>query len=234
MLQYLYMITQIQPEIRDNKAKVHRIYLIVAALIVTSGVILGLFAKDGVYVSQFQVGGLRYFTYQSNILVAIVFVALVFLPNNKLRYYLSFCTMLAITVTGVVYNGVLSVFDSKNNPIIFVSYHNFVCHFAAMVFALVNYFVFEQKGMYTKVHLGLGIVFPLIYWLVFISLSGVIEFRPYFFMDPDKLNFGMLMFWLVALLLVFLALGFLLLFYDKKYRQQIQSNNDQMQTPNEV
>jgi hypothetical protein len=202
-----------------KKTILHQIYLLASALLVASGVILGLFS-DG----KFKADSLRLFTYQSNILVVLAFVAMLFCGNTKFRYYLSFCTMLAITVTGLVYNFVLMPSSPDKYPLVFNKYYNFVTHLLSMVLVLINYFALEAKGNFSFRHLAAGIVFPLLYWIIFISIGGLINFYPYFFMNAAELGFAKLIMWLVALLAIFVLLGFLLIVFDKRRKVLLEKH----------
>ncbi|MDR3021546.1 MAG: Pr6Pr family membrane protein [Clostridiales bacterium] len=198
---------------RTKKQKIHFWYLIFSAALILSGIATGLF-KNG----EFSAESLRLFTYQSNILVVLVLVTLAFCDNTKFRYYLVYATTLAITVTGLVYNFVL--YPMTENQIVFSAWSNFSLHALSMILMIVNYFVFEQKGNFNVRHLLVGLIFPLLYWIVFISIGGLIDWYPYFFMNPTETSTVMLIVWLTALMTIFLILGYLLVLYDRKYKQK--------------
>lgn len=195
----------------DNKKLVHMIFLIIGAALVAGGVISGMIRDGGV-----DFGTLRYFTYLSNIVLIVSFMFLALAYDHKYRDYVCFAATLAIVVTGLVYNFIL-VPISGNAPI-WHDFTNFIIHFTAMVWAVINYLAFETKGKLKLKHLIIGMVFPFVYWVVFIIVGYADpgHFYPYFFMDTQKNNFFILVLWLLALLFVFTLIGLLTLFFDKK------------------
>jgi len=82
---------------------------------------------------------------------------------------------------------------------------------------LFNYFFFEKKGGFTNKHILAGMVFPLIYWVVFVSIGGIIDFYPYFFMNPTEIGWVMTFVWFGIILAVIAVLGFLLVRFDKRF-----------------
>ncbi|MCL1944736.1 MAG: Pr6Pr family membrane protein [Firmicutes bacterium] len=199
----------------NNKQLIHRIYLCIGAILILIAVTLGMY-RDG----AFEWGTLRYFTYLSNILLAIAFVVLAVVYNFKYRHYLMFAVTLAIVVTGLVYN-LLLVTINGDKPIT-SDFTNFIIHFVAMIWAVVNYLVFETKGKLTIRHMIVATIFPFCYWIVFIVAGYLVADRwyPYFFMDTVKNNFGVLLMWLLALLVAFIALGSLIIWFDKSKNKE--------------
>jgi len=193
-----------------TKANIHKLYLFLSAGIVGFAVIYGLL-RDGSIVFH----PLRTFTYQSNILMAICFVLMALLGNDKkVRHYLSSSVLVAITVTGLVYNFVLVPFTTA--PMFYIGFVNFVTHAVAPVLAIINYFAFEKKGYYTPKHILVSMIFPAVYWVVFVSIGGRINWFPYFFMNPNSVGWVMVFVWLGILLGTFALLAFLLMLYDRK------------------
>lgn len=58
-------------------------------------------------------------------------------------------------------------------------------------------------------------IFPFAYWLVFVSIGDIINFYPYFFMNPTKIGWSMTFIWFGIILVVIAVLGFLLVLFDK-------------------
>ena len=144
-------------------------------------------------------------------------IMLVLDKYNSARHYISVSVMLATTVTGLVYNFLLVPF--AHAPMFFSSYVNFSTHVLVTVLALGNYFIFEIKGFLNRRHIIAGMVFPAIYWIVFVAIGERIDFFPYFFMNPNYVGWPMVFLWLGILLLVFGGLGFLLIWYDRSRRK---------------
>jgi len=134
--------------------------------------------------------------------------------KGKVRSYISASAIVSITVTGLVYNLIL-VPTIPEAEMILSDYPNFVAHFFSMVLALFNYFFFEKKGEFSYKHILAGMAFPFIYWVVFVSIGGMIDFFPYFFMNPTQIGWSMTFIWFGIILTVIAVLGFLLVRFDK-------------------
>jgi len=203
-----------------TKNRVHNIYLLLSAALVLFGVILGLIGLGQIHLlpgiagsRQIHFRALLTFTYQSNLLLVCGFLLMLLLRENAARYYISISVILATTFTGLIYNFLLV--PVAQAPLFFTSYVNFSTHVLAMSLALVNYFVFERKGCFNYRHVLAGMIFPGMYWLVFVNIGNRINFFPYFFMNPNDVGWLMVFVWFGALLLAFVGLGFLLMLYDR-------------------
>jgi len=206
--------------LKAKKENLHMLYLLLSAGIILYGVILGLTGSGQIQLlpglagsGRFHLRTLKTFTYQSNLLLVIGFLAMAALKDNRLRHYISTSVMLAATVTGLVYNFLLVPFAGA--PMFFSGYVNFSTHVLVTVLALVNYFAFEEKGCLSRKHILAGMVFPGVYWAIFVTIGERIDFFPYFFMNPNAVGWPMVLVWFVILLAFFAGLGFLLLLYDK-------------------
>jgi len=158
----------------------------------------------------------------SNILLFVFFLISILLYGKKeiLKSYFSMSIIIAILITCLVYNFVIVPFTeydpvfSRNQSFAW-NYRNSMTHLFSMILVLANYFIFEKKGNFKYLHILVSTIFPLTYWLVFVSIGGLINFYPYFFMDVPVLGWGMTLIWLVILLSVFAFLGFLLFVTDR-------------------
>ena len=188
----------------------HNLYLLISAIIIGTAVITGLFTSG-----HLDLTSLRTFTYLSNLVLSIGFILMIVLRKShpKLRTYISITVLLAITVTGIVYNLVL-VPLTDSEPF-YYGFRNFITHGLSFVLALVNYFVFEVKGRFTVKHVAVAMLFPAVYWLIFVSIGGIIRYYPYFFMNPPQIGWTMVFVWFAILLSIFAGLGILLVKYDQ-------------------
>ena len=203
-----------------TKKKAHQLYLLLCAGLILYGIILGLTGRGQIHLlpgiagsGQIHFRALKTFTYQSNLLLVVGFLAMLVLNENKVRHYIMVSIMLATTVTGLVYNFLLVPFAQA--PMFFSNYVNFSTHILAMVLALANYLIFEEKGLLTFRHILAGMIFPGLYWAVFVTIGERINFFPYFFMNHTYIGWAMVFLWLVMLLAVFGGIGFLLILYDR-------------------
>ena len=202
------------------KKNTHKLFLFFSAALIMYGVALGLTGSGQIHLLPSIAGGgqihfraLKTFTYQSNLFLVIGFVVMLLMKaDNKLRHYFSVSVMLATAVTGLVYNFLLVPIAQA--PMFFTNYVNFSTHVLVMVLPLVNYFAFEGKGFLNRRHILAGMIFPGLYWVVFVAIGERINFFPYFFMNPNSVGWVMVFLWFGVLLSVFAGLGFLLMLYD--------------------
>ncbi|MCL2527241.1 MAG: Pr6Pr family membrane protein [Defluviitaleaceae bacterium] len=206
------------------KANVHKLFLLLSAVLIMFGIILGLTGSGQIQLlpgiggsGRFHIRALKTFTYQSNLLLVFGFIAMLVHKNDNVKHYISTAVILATVVTGLVYNVLLVPFAGA--PMFFSNYVNFSTHVLATVLALVNYFVFENKGLLSFRHLLVAMIFPGLYWVVFVAIGERIDFFPYFFMNPNAVGWFMVFVWFIILLSVFMGLGFLLLLYDGLFKK---------------
>lgn len=196
------------------KQILHRLFLLVSAIVVLHSV-ASILIINGV----FRFGSLLYFTLLSNILLAIIFTTIAFLPSTlKFRSYLSFTALVCISITGIVYNFVL-VPSGWGIPVT-DGWANFVTHLLSMALAFVNYLVFEEKGKLTFRHVLVAIVPPFSYWVIFM----IISIYPYPFMNPLMIGWLMVFVWFFIIVLIIAGLAFLLVFLDKRPKLLVASS----------
>jgi len=204
-----------------TKENVHKLYLLVGTGLIMYGIIRGLIGRGQIHLlldmadnAPIHFRALKTFTYQSNILLVNGFLAMLVLYNNKVRHYISTSIILAASLTGLVYNFLLVPFAQA--PLPFFNFENFSTHVLAMVLPLLNYLIFEDKGLLSWRHILVGMIFPIVYWAVFVTIGERIDFVPYFFMNPGYVGWAMVLAWFGGLLAIFSGFGFLLVLYDKR------------------
>lgn len=136
--------------------------------------------------------------------------------NRRIRL-LKFMTTVMILVTFLV------VIVLLGNPFTLAFWRDFanVCyHVAAPALFLLDFFLFDEHRSVSVFAPLLSAVLPLLY-VVYIFLLGAVipDFTyPYFFLDVNAIGYGGVAVWLLILLAVFLALGYLMWLYDKLVR----------------
>lgn len=136
--------------------------------------------------------------------------------NRRIRL-LKFMTTVMILVTFLV------VIVLLGNPFTLAFWRDFanVCyHVAAPALFLLDFFLFDEHRSVSVFAPLLSAVLPLLY-VVYIFLLGAFipDFTyPYFFLDVNAIGYGGVAVWLLILLAVFLALGYLMWLYDKLVR----------------
>ncbi|MCL2217200.1 MAG: Pr6Pr family membrane protein [Defluviitaleaceae bacterium] len=194
-----------------TKQNIHKAYLLISAIVITAGAFLIMNLGD-----YFEPRGFLSFTVQSNLLTAIGFALMVVLYDSegRLRSYISFSIIVSISITGLVYNLLLVPTTPEALPIT-SDFPNFSTHFLSMALALIGYFVFEKKGTFTIKHILASMIFPLTYWIVFVSIGERIDYFPYFFMEHPVIGWPMTFAWFGIILVVVAILGLLLVSFDK-------------------
>ena len=182
---------------------------------------------------------LLYFTAQSNIWIGLTVLAILFLPLTKAEkrekraerlYLLRYVFTVSITITGLIFCGLLAPFsDGSYRP---WTVSNVLTHVCAPVFAVADYFLDGGRRPARDRRVFLCVLPPFFYFL----FTGVLEFfgvdfgrgvaYPYFFFNfrspvglfgvsptgPYPFYLGAF-YWLILFMLIVLGFGFL---YAKK------------------
>ena len=193
--------------------RLQSIYLLVTAAIVGYGTFLSVTSEG-----YFDPSSLKYFTNQSNLLMALGYILVFILLKSRSRWaiqvrdYLSVTVLLAMLVTGLIYSLVLVPLNGNAPPL--SDYTNFSTHLLAPLLALGHFLFFSERGRLRIKGILAAMAYPIVYWLIFVLIGGTIGFYPYFFMDPTRVGWTMLFVWFAALLAIFAVIGLLLLVFD--------------------
>jgi len=191
--------------------KIFKILIIITA---TVGFLLSTFSYESP-LKQYA-----YFTIQSNILVAVVYLTLVINKDkSSLLLIIKNQATLAIILTGLVYNLMLrSYLDGIDyNP---NSLSDLLVHTLTPILVLTDFIVFTKNGKMTVFEPLYYLIFPLIYWIftiVYVALGGNFNFDteesnyPYFFLNFEKFGIGYFLLVLGFIILI----GYLLYFLNK-------------------
>lgn len=180
-------------------------------------------------------GTLRYFTIQSNIVVAVV--TLYLLAEGLLRaraghapadagpggapgaepaasrsaVYLRGVAMLAISLTGIVFHTMLvPVLESP------IGFNGHVLHTIVPIGFVLDWLVFCQKGRFRFRDVPVWVVFPLVYFVATLLVAVYHDgFYPYPFMDAATYGYGSVAVNAALLLVAFGALGAVYVGVDK-------------------
>ena len=148
-----------------------------------------------------------YFTIQSNILVAVSALLTALRPDvdTLLRRVLRLTSLVAITVTGVVYHLVLAGLVELTRAGAFA---DLLVHTVVPLLAVLGWLLFGPRGRTSWRVVGLSVVFPLL-WLAFTLVRGPLVggFWPYPFVDVDELGWGQVLLTCAGLAVLFVALA---------------------------
>jgi hypothetical protein len=209
----------------------------ISKLLLVVGVIIGVWAsllQEGF----FNPKHFLYYTIQSNIEIAIIcLVSLLFIFSKKeipsIVYTLKFIFIVAITLTGLVFNFILYpqalAYNFDLEPF---AIYNFFTHIFVPILSLVDFFAFDYKLKITKKTFLLGLITPLIYFIfvmfctkVGIRFNGNL-FVPYFFLDYKANSWFQIgngkigvFYWVIIQILIVLLISSVLLFFLKKRKK---------------
>jgi hypothetical protein len=168
-------------------------------------------------------GVLAYYTLQSNLVVAIFFIAWLFynsLTRDKkpsAKYYLIRGAVTAcITLTFIVFHFALrpTLFTGDYIQTYGSSVASLLLHYVVPLMVIADWLLFDQKGRFSKFDPLKWLFIPLAYLIFALVGAGFGIFNasssryPYFFIDIDKYGIGQ-----VALNILVIAIGYAILCY---------------------
>ena len=133
--------------------------------------------------------------------------------NRKIRTF-KFMTVVMILVTFLV---VIFLLDSPLQASYWRNIGNMSYHFLAPLLFILDYILFEQKRSISVFAPLYSLIIPLVYvCYVFILGAAIQGFEyPYFFLNVNELGYGGVCLWILGLLGVFTALGYILWFWNR-------------------
>jgi hypothetical protein len=149
-----------------------------------------------------------FFTIQSNLLVgaACLLLAIRLERSSTLFAVLRLTSLVAITVTGIVYHTLLAgLLDLKDWAII----ANALVHTVVPIMAVLGWLLAGPRGLFTRKVVWMSLIYPLA-WGAFTLIRGaIIGWYPYPFINVNNLGYGRVFFnmaW-IAVLMIGLAAG---------------------------
>lgn len=136
--------------------------------------------------------------------------------NRRIRL-LKFMTTVMILVTFLV---VLVLLGNPFSVGFWRDLGNLSYHVIAPALFLLDFFLFDEHKTVSVFAPLLSTVLPLVYVAYIFLLGAVVPdfVYPYFFLDVNAIGYGGVAVWILILLAVFLALGYLMWLYDKLVR----------------
>ena len=130
----------------------------------------------------------KYFTNQSNLLVLIVSVMMLFKINNKTFKYLSFITLISIVMTGIIYNVLLRTNITNTLEII----QNELTHIVIPIFYTLIYYIFNKTKLEYK-EFYIGLIHPILYLIIFSIVGHFTNKYPYDFLNVKQYGYTQLL-----------------------------------------
>lgn len=165
-----------------------------------------------------------YFTVDSNLIAAVVFVLAAVAILRKKPFgawfrYLRGGAVLYMIITGIVY-ALLLQNNPDANPTLGFDWKNFVLHQLGPIFILAWWLLWPSSKAISPREALWWLVFPAI-WIVYIlARASVTGWYPYPFLNPDKVGgWGGVLLYTVGITLAFIALSQLLAWISRERRR---------------
>lgn len=168
-----------------------------------------------------------YFTNLSNLLCIIFYIIytvkmLLHKENHNLYHYFKGPMTLCITITCIVYNFILRPFMTDMDGVMKLnSIGNYIVHLILPIMVIIDYVLFDKKGLIKKTEPFTWIILPFLYW-IFICIRAFLgktfvytdSKYPYFFLDIDTFGLPQIILNVVLAIILILILGFIFVFID--------------------
>lgn len=190
--------------------------------------VFGILGSLGYFNAEFNEDVYLYYTNLSNyICLGFMVAALIVTAKKayrnetgavKVAPTFNFLCVIMILVTCLVYNLLLA--KEKTVAQYFLSPSNLLLHVILPIMFIVHWAVFCEHRTLRWFHPLLCTVMPLIYVVIILIRSAILHGKtsgllyPYFFLNVDKLGWGGVIGWVAALLVAFIAIGYLFYFFD--------------------
>ncbi|MBU0996444.1 MAG: Pr6Pr family membrane protein [Firmicutes bacterium] len=205
----------------DKIKKWRKGYLVLLLIGNLIGVCLYLFDEGPIIES------LSYFTIISNILVFFFFTYVLFKKGelNQKERSMKAAVTISIMVTFIVFQTLLA--PTIQGELSF--WDSFLCHTYTPLLVLLDYFLFDKKGMLKYRDIPYWLSIPLGYFVyanLYALLGGTFTYDetttryPYFFINPDLIGWAMVLVFVLILSLFVVGLSFLFVFVDHKIVQE--------------
>ena len=159
-------------------------------------------------------GALYYFTIQSNILAAFSLLLFMLTPiRGRLKCFARGITLLAITLTAIVYNFVLyNIFIDWGT--VGYTFSRTVTHVIAPIGFSLDWLLFDKHNVMKWKDVTIWLVYPTVYSIVSLYLGFRYRVSIYFFFNINN-GYGTTIKWISILFGVLLLIGFLYVGIDK-------------------
>ena len=173
-----------------------------------------------------RLGALYYFTIQSNILAGLCLLLSIFLSQGcRIQSLLRGMSLLAITITGIVYNFILYKIYLDWNTAGY-TYSRTILHLIMPVGFILDWLLFDKHRRMLWRDLFVWLSYPVIYAFCSIYMSYRYHDSLYFFFDIQS-GFHTMLKWLVILFFSLLLTGYVYICVDRhlEYKTRYKSVN---------
>jgi len=208
------------------------IYKLIGASLVTYGIAINLIGSTN------MLELMSYFTMISNLMTLVVLMlnALVLLKmirvNQHLLRKIKSATIVATVLMMLVYNFVLIPYLRVNLPTYQIySLKDIFIHYLSPIILLIDYLVFDEKGL-LEYRDGFSFIYYLLIYVAYVIvydllggrfiISGVESIYPYFFLNIEQQGIWLTLFISLIIALVFIGFGLILVFVDHLLKRPIK------------
>lgn len=173
---------------------------------------------------------LSYYTIQSNI-ACLILMVIWFIrewrgiaPSRRLSQIKGGFTVM-IFLTFLVYHVLLRpVLRDYNIDYDGSNVSNILVHYVSPLLMMLDHFLFDQKPLFQKADPFRFLIIPFLYWiytLIYAAFGGLfiiglaVSRYPYFFLDFENQGFFTVMLWVMAIVVIYLLIGFGFVLADK-------------------
>ena len=170
------------------------------------------------------IGAFYYFTIQSNILVVLSLLILIFLTKkSRTKHIIRGIALLAITLTGIIYNFVLYKIYSDWGTVAYTYSRTFL-HVVAPLGFILDWLIFDEHGAMKVKDIFIWLIYPAIYCLISLYAGLRYDFSLYFFFNVAS-GYDTVGKWIGILLCTLLAISLIYVGVDKfvGYEQKTHS-----------
>ena len=171
------------------------------------------------YHGEIRVGALFYFTIQSNILSGLYLILSIFHSQDyRIQSLFRGLCLLAITMTGIVYNFVLYKIYLDWNTVGY-TYSRTILHLIMPVGFILDWLLFDKHRRMKWLDVWVWLSYPVVYAICSIYISFRNGNSLYFFFDTHS-SFYIMLKWLAILFFSLLLMGYLYITVDQNIGQK--------------
>lgn len=208
------------------KKRIELVYRVLFVIICAIGVFIHFDLND----RDLNAHEFSFFTVWSNIF-CLIYMCVLLIKDlrdkdimSKRMIYFRGMSMSSILCTFLVYHFSESKIIMTNNKIIFLGLpiESIIAHYIVPAMFIIDWLLFQTKGVFRKRYIFTWLMFPLVYILCFFlrcKCNNQEEFAnvpkyPYFFLDYEEIGFLKCLFYIFVLLLIFISINTLIIFID--------------------
>jgi len=201
-------------QLKDTGRVISVLYKALLFTAVLYGLYLSIFKPE--IIIENGLPALHYFTIQTNIMVALVLLYLIF-KNGSERFsaIIRGGVLLYILVTGIIFH-VLLVPALPEYFAEGVAFRHHITHTIAPVGFMLDWLLFDRKGRMLFSDLKYWLIYPLLYWLGSVTYGQFSGIYPYFFLAIGEIGLAAGLIWLLLMTTFFIMLGLLIIWIDRR------------------